>query len=154
MHSLERVPFWTTINASPYRARASRPSAPLKEASRLLLDVASTPPVSGGELPASDSFRQHALSRRGGCASIRRSRSSAAQTGWLVKGRAASSYAREAVLILFEITNHPVCAAKERDLFINGAATPPLKGAEWIRLATNPSNPLRVASCETVLVSA
>src|SRR5215471_18892763 len=31
----------------------------------LLLDVASTPPVSGGELPASDSFRQHALSRRG-----------------------------------------------------------------------------------------
>jgi len=22
-------------------------------------------------------------------------------------------------------TNHPVCAAEERDLFINGAATPP-----------------------------
>src|SRR5215470_12307441 len=39
---LEEVPFWTTINASPYRACASRPSAPLKEASRLLLDVAST----------------------------------------------------------------------------------------------------------------
>src|SRR5215471_1585476 len=34
---LTRVPFWTT------------PSAPLKEASRLLLDVASTPPMSGGE---------------------------------------------------------------------------------------------------------
>ena len=34
---LQRVPFWTT------------PSAPLKEASRLLLDVASTPPMSGGE---------------------------------------------------------------------------------------------------------
>ena len=34
---LRRVPFLTT------------PSAPLKEASRLLLDVASTPPVSGGE---------------------------------------------------------------------------------------------------------
>src|SRR5215467_7805045 len=34
---LEGVPFSTT------------PSAPLKEASRLLLDVASTPPVSGGE---------------------------------------------------------------------------------------------------------
>jgi hypothetical protein len=33
----EMVPFSTT------------PSAPLKEASRLLLDVASTPPVSGGE---------------------------------------------------------------------------------------------------------
>src|SRR5215471_20145312 len=37
MRSLERVPFWTT------------PSAPLNEASRLLLDVASTPPMSGGE---------------------------------------------------------------------------------------------------------
>src|SRR5215831_20299379 len=34
---LEEIPFWTT------------PSAPLKEASRLLLDVASTPPMSGGE---------------------------------------------------------------------------------------------------------
>src|SRR5262245_48321981 len=37
MRSLERVPFLTT------------PSAPLKEASRLLLDVAASPPVSGGE---------------------------------------------------------------------------------------------------------
>jgi hypothetical protein len=37
------------INASPYRARASRPSAPLNNASRLLLDVAATPPMSGGE---------------------------------------------------------------------------------------------------------
>src|SRR5215470_7583007 len=37
MRSIEEVPFSTT------------PSAPLKEASRLLLDVASTPPVSGGE---------------------------------------------------------------------------------------------------------
>src|SRR5215831_1989404 len=36
MRPLEEVPFSTT------------PSAPLKEASRLLLDVASTPPVSGG----------------------------------------------------------------------------------------------------------
>ena len=45
----EEVPFLTTINASPYRARASRPSAPFKEASRLLLDVAATPPMSGGE---------------------------------------------------------------------------------------------------------
>ena len=34
---LEEVPFWTT------------PSAPLKDASRLLIDVASTPPISGGE---------------------------------------------------------------------------------------------------------
>src|SRR5215831_12736811 len=45
--------------------------------------------------------------------------------GWLVKSRVASVYARVAILILFEITNHPVCATKERDLFINGAATPP-----------------------------
>src|SRR5215475_9084090 len=40
---------------------------------------------------------------------------------------------------LLEITNHPVCAAKERGLFIRGAATPPWKGGEWIRLATNHS---------------
>src|SRR5215475_1927550 len=48
-------------------------------------------------------------------------------------------------LSLLEITNHPVCAAKERGLFIRGAATPPLKGGEWIRLATNhsPSAPDR-----------
>src|SRR5215470_1491077 len=51
----------------------------------------------------------------------------AQRQGWLVKGRVASLYARAALLILFEITNHPVCAAKERDLFINGAATPSLK---------------------------
>src|SRR5262249_17736744 len=37
MRSLEGVPFSTT------------PSAPLKEALRLLLDVASTPPMPGGE---------------------------------------------------------------------------------------------------------
>src|SRR5215472_2018240 len=37
MRSSEEVPFSTT------------PSAPLKEASRLLLNVASTPPMSGGE---------------------------------------------------------------------------------------------------------
>ena len=54
----------------------------------------------------------------------KRSRSSAAQTGWLIKGRAVSLYARAAILILFEITNHPVCAVKERDLRIE--AQPPL----------------------------
>src|SRR5215470_9663004 len=37
MRSVEEVPFSTT------------PSAPIKEASRLLIDVASTPPMSGGE---------------------------------------------------------------------------------------------------------
>src|SRR5215831_6129142 len=58
------------------------------------------------------------FSRRGGCASIRRSRSLAAQTGWLVKGRAAS-------LFLFETTNHPACAVRDasRHLLI---AQPPL----------------------------
>src|SRR5215475_1924271 len=50
----------------------------------------------------------------------------AQRPGWLVKGRVASLYARVALLILFEITNHPVCAAEERGLFINGAAQPPL----------------------------
>src|SRR5215813_11243551 len=49
MLSLEEVLFSTIIDASPYQARASRPSAPLNEASRLLIDVASTPPMSGGE---------------------------------------------------------------------------------------------------------
>jgi len=44
-----------------------------------------------------------------------------AQTGWLVKGRAAS--------LFFEVTNHPVCAAKDasRHLLI---APPPLLGKE------------------------
>src|SRR5215475_12644592 len=49
LHSLEEAPFPTT------------PSAPLKEASRLFLDVASTPPVSGGELPDSHSFTASAV---------------------------------------------------------------------------------------------
>jgi hypothetical protein len=60
----------------------------------------------------------------------------AQRPGWLVKSREASLYACVAILILLEITNHyqcfalsgsrfaPVCAVKERDLFINGAATP------------------------------
>src|SRR5215475_15693391 len=37
MRALDIVPFWTS------------PSAPFNEASRLLFDVASTPPMSGGE---------------------------------------------------------------------------------------------------------
>ena len=49
MRSLEEVPFSTTINASPNRARASAPGRSVKEASGLLLDVASTPPMSEGE---------------------------------------------------------------------------------------------------------
>src|SRR5262245_12645723 len=78
------------------------------------------------------------FSRRG-CASIRRSRSLAAQTGWLVKGRVASSYARVAILILFEIINHPVCAAKGYfAAFIDRAATLLKNRGEWSRLATKP----------------
>jgi len=61
---LEEVPFWTT------------PSAPLMEASRLLLDVASTPPMSGGEWhgqfihtffdPAYRHYLDRLLSKEGG----------------------------------------------------------------------------------------
>src|SRR6516225_7211403 len=39
----------TTFTASRYRARASRPSARTKVASRYFLDRASTPPFQGGE---------------------------------------------------------------------------------------------------------
>src|SRR5437762_9082882 len=39
----------TTITASRYRARASRPSAALTVASQLLVDAAATPPLRGGE---------------------------------------------------------------------------------------------------------
>src|SRR5215471_14113610 len=48
--------------------------------------------------------------------------------GWLVisnKIRSATRAYKEAAR---PFTNHPVCAVKERDLFVNGAATPPLKG--------------------------
>jgi hypothetical protein len=47
MRSLEEVP--SLKGCALASACASRPSAPLKEASRLLLDVAATPPMSGGE---------------------------------------------------------------------------------------------------------
>jgi hypothetical protein len=66
MHSLEEVPFPTIINASPYRARASRPSAPLKEAARLLFDVASTGPVSGGEWRALQMLQTEGKNAEGG----------------------------------------------------------------------------------------
>src|SRR5262249_33874836 len=54
MRFLEEAPFSTT------------PSAPLKEASRLLLEVASSPPVSGGEWRAAQfihTFYDRAYSR-------------------------------------------------------------------------------------------
>ena len=58
------------------------------------------------------------------------------------------------LLILFEFTNHPVCAAKERDLFIE--AQPPLlekrRGMDPSR-AKPRSPPPRVATCRTVLVT-
>src|SRR5215468_10579996 len=58
---------------------------------------------------------------------VKRSRSLAAQTGWLVssnknKVRYADIY-KEATR---PFTNHPVCGAEERDLFIE--AQPPLLG--------------------------
>src|SRR6266853_4402536 len=34
----------------------------------------------------------------------------------------------------FRVSDHPVCAASERDLFLNGAATPPVPGGEHSRL--------------------
>src|SRR6059036_2207355 len=39
----------TTITASRYRARASRPSAALSVASQLLVDASASPPLRGGE---------------------------------------------------------------------------------------------------------
>jgi len=59
----------------------------------------------------------------------------------------------DTLYILFEITNHPVCAAKERDPLL--MAQPPLleNGGEWTRLATNPSPTPRVATCGTVLIN-
>src|SRR5215470_14881392 len=51
-------------------------------------------------------------------------------------------------------TNHHDCADNDasRHLLI---AQPPLleNGGEWTRLATNPSPPLRVATCRTVLIN-
>src|SRR5215470_5931199 len=58
----------------------------------------------------------------------------AQRPGWLVKGRVASLYARVAILIFFEITNHPVCAAEERDLLIE--AQPPLLETEGNELSS------------------
>src|SRR5215475_6377055 len=69
------------------------------------------------------------FSRRGGCAIIKRSRSSAAQTGWLVssnknKVRFADIH-KEATR---PFINHPVCAAKDASQHLfDRAATPALK---------------------------
>src|SRR5215831_1325204 len=51
----------TTITASRYRARASRPSAALSVASQLLVDAAATPPLRGGEYSTCNisSIRSH-----------------------------------------------------------------------------------------------
>jgi len=106
------------------------------------------------------------FSRRGGCASIRRSRSSAAQTGWLVKGRVASLYARTA-LHIFCLKLLTIPSAPLRNGIFLLMAQPPLleNGGEWTRLATNPfpfQRPLkpgmllyfvRVATCGAVLIT-
>src|SRR5215468_1389722 len=65
---------------------------------------------------------------------IKRSRSLAAQTGWLVisnKIRTASRAYEEAAR---PFINHPVCAAEERDLLIE--AQPPLLEKEGNELAS------------------
>src|SRR5215467_11825191 len=80
--------------------------------------------------------RAHSPPFKGGVAAQR--------PGWLVisnKIRSATRAYKEATR---PFTNHPVCAVKERDLFVSGAATSPLKGGEWTRLATKPF-PLRSA---------
>ena|SRR5215475_1922011 len=87
------------------------------------------------------------------CASIKRSRSSGAQTGWLVKGRVASLNAREALLIFcWNLLTTP--SAPLRNGIFLLVAQPPLleNGGEWTPLATSPrSRPPRVAICRTVL---
>src|SRR5215471_9832369 len=91
------------------------------------------------------------FSRRGGCAINKSSRSLVAQTRWLVssnknKVRYADIY-KEATR---PFTNHPVCAAEERELLF--MAQPPLleNGGEWTRPTTNHSC-TPPATCGTVL---
>ena len=62
----------TFFDASPYRARASRPSARIEVAAQLFLDRAATPPLlrRGVVTPTfeeSPQFGQLFLDRRGGC---------------------------------------------------------------------------------------
>src|SRR5215471_4672635 len=91
---------------------------------------------------------------------IKRSRSLAAQTGWLVNSnKKKERYADINKDATRPFSNHPVCAAKERDLFIE--AQPPLleNGGEWPRfnschrfrncLARAP----HFATCRTVLIT-
>src|SRR5262245_26899571 len=59
----------------------------------------------------------------------------AAQTGWLVKCRVAH-------LILLESTNHPVCAAKERDLLLR-RSHPSLRKRRGMEPSRNQPIPLR-----------
>src|SRR5215831_11756535 len=91
----------TTINASPCRARASRPSAPSKEASRLFLDVASTPPISGGEC-ATPQFIHRLY---GGACVITEARTDAADGCWKTFVRVGGRHAPDP---------HPECAHEQR----------------------------------------
>src|SRR5215468_3587735 len=59
---------------------------------------------------------------------IKRSRSLPAQTGWLVISNKIRIATRAYKVATRPFTNHPVCAAEERDLFIE--AQPPLLGKE------------------------
>src|SRR5215467_10895477 len=98
------------------------------------------------------------FSRRGGCASLRRSRSLAAQTGWLVTGRAASLYARVALHIfclklLTTINASPYRARASRP-------SAPLRNGIFLFMAQPPLLEnggdlyfVRVATCGAVLIT-
>ena len=51
--------------------------------------------------------------------------------------------------VMLEIPNRPVCAAKERDHWINGAATPPCKGGD-VRLKARTTREVKVLSKQTL----
>src|SRR5215475_7812178 len=68
-----------------------------------------------------------------------------AAPGWFVKGRLASLYARAAILIFCWKSLTTPSAPLRNGVFLFVAATPPWKGGEWIRLATNHSPSPRIA---------
>ena len=65
------------------------------------------------------------LSKEGACAINKKIPFLSGAGGVVTKRSRSLLICRVAILIMFEFTNHPVCAAAERDLFINGAAIPP-----------------------------
>src|SRR5215475_2347611 len=77
-----------------------------------------------------------------------------AAPGWLVKGRVASLYARAAILIfLLEITNHPVCAAKDRGSFYSWRSHPSFERRGMDPSRNPPIPPAPDRNRGTVLIS-